>query len=366
MRSLAIPAIAALSALITPTLAQTSTLCNPIKEKGCPDVHALGGNATFAFNDTLYPKIWDQKNAGKVDWSEKGATFTIERSGESPQINSKFYMLFGRLEVVMRMAKGKGVISTAILQSENLDEIDWEFKGDANLAMTNYYGKGRNESTGRGKDFEMEDSPHDGFHNYTIDWTKERLQWWLDGKMVRELKYEEAEGGVEYPQTPMNARIGIWAAGDKDKNMPGVVEWAGGETNFKEAPFTAWLQSVYAEDYTTGAKAYSWEDMDASGSWEKVKIIEGKSPILKEYQKPSGVRNRWHALSPGVQAGIIIGCIAAVALAALIILFCCIKQRRAGRKAAAAYEAQQSKEQAELLEYRGAPGMNGKMGYNRI
>lgn len=33
------------------------------------------------------------------------------------------------------------------------------------------------------------------------------------------------------------------------------------------------LQSVYAEDYTS-AKEYSWENMDESGSWEKVKIIE--------------------------------------------------------------------------------------------
>ena len=33
------------------------------------------------------------------------------------------------------------------------------------------------------------------------------------------------------------------------------------------------LQSVYAQDYTT-AKEYSWENMDSSGSYEKVKIIE--------------------------------------------------------------------------------------------
>lgn len=203
MLSLAVPVLAALSAILPTTLAQTSTKCNPLFEKGCPDVHALGGNATFHFNDTLYRKIWEPRNDGKVDWSEKGATFTIERSGHAPQIDSKFYMLFGRLEVVMRMARGKGIISTAILQSENLDEIDWEFRGDADLAMTNYYGKGRNESKGRGEDFEMESSPHDSFHNYTIDWTKERLQWWLDGKMLRELKYEDAEGGEEYPQSPM-------------------------------------------------------------------------------------------------------------------------------------------------------------------
>jgi hypothetical protein len=365
MLSLAVPAVALLSALLPTTLAQTSTLCNPTKEKGCPSVPALGGNATFNFNDTLYEKLWDQKNNGKIDWSEKGATFTIERSGDSPQIDSKFYLLFGRVEVVMKAAPGPGIISTAILQSEDLDEIDWEFKGDNATAMTNYYGKGRNETQGRGKDFEM-DMPSEGFHNYTLDWTKERLQWWLDGKMLRELKYEEAEGGKEYPQTPCNLRIGIWAAGDKDKNAPGVVEWAGSETDFSKAPFTMTLQSVYAQDFTT-AKEYSWENMDESGSWEKVKIIEGKSELLEEYWKPSGVRNRWSALPKGAQIGIICAIIGVVVLAAAILLFYCIKQRRQGRRDAAAYEAQQNKEAAELLEYRGAqmPG-SGKMGYNRI
>ena len=33
------------------------------------------------------------------------------------------------------------------------------------------------------------------------------------------------------------------------------------------------VQEVYVKDYTS-AKEYSWEDMDSSGSWEKVKIIE--------------------------------------------------------------------------------------------
>jgi flagellar basal body-associated protein FliL len=87
---------------------------------------------------------------------------------------------------------------------------------------------------------------------------------------------------------------------------------------------------------------------------------------MEEYEKPSGVRNRWNALSKGAKVGIIIAAISVVAIAALVILFCCIKQRRAGRRAAAAYEAQQSREQAELLEYKGQSMGNGKMGYNRI
>jgi hypothetical protein len=52
-----------------------------------------------------------------------------------------------------------------------------------------------------------------------------------------------------------------------------VVEWAGGETNFGEGPFTMSVHTVYAKDYTE-AKEYSWEGMDASGSWEKVKVVK--------------------------------------------------------------------------------------------
>lgn len=119
----------------------------------------------------------------------------------------------------------------------------------------------------------MEKPPQDGFHNYTIDWTKERIQWWVDGKQLRELKFNEALDGKNYPQTPMNIRIGAWSGGDVENNDKYTVEWAGGETNFDEGPFFMQIQQVYAKDYTS-AKEYSWENMDSSGSFEKVKVVE--------------------------------------------------------------------------------------------
>jgi hypothetical protein len=33
--------------------------------------------------------------------------------------------MFGYFEVVMRAANGTGIVSTAILESDDLDEIDW-------------------------------------------------------------------------------------------------------------------------------------------------------------------------------------------------------------------------------------------------
>lgn len=223
----------------------------------------------------MNPNIWKKENAGSVDYSDKGTTFTVDRRGDAPYIQSTFYLFFGRSEVIMKAAPGQGIVSSAILQSEDLDEIDWEFLGgNKTTVLTNYYGKGNNTyDPARGKDFTVDAAPQDDFHNYTIDWTKERIQWWLDGKMIRELKYADALNGDNYPQTPMNIRLGVWAGGDTENNPEDTVTWAGGETNFDDGPFTMTVQKVYAQDYTT-AKEYSWENMDASGSWEKVKVIE--------------------------------------------------------------------------------------------
>lgn len=288
MKSLTLSALAALATLLPTTLAQTHTECFPLNTTGCPNMQALGSNATFNFIKTGIPsndKVWRKQNNGKIDWAEKdGATFTIERSGDSPMVQSRFYMLFGRLEVVMKAAKGRGIVSSAILQSEALDEIDWEFLGtNTTHALTNYFGKGNTTSFDRGKEFPMA-APQDEFHNYTIDWTKERIQWWLDDKLLRTLVPSEALNGKNYPQTPMNVRLGMWAGGDSRNNAAGVVEWAGGETNFGEGPFTMSVQQVYAKDYTE-AKEYSWEGMDASGSWEKVKVVKYVSPLYS-YLKP--------------------------------------------------------------------------------
>lgn len=275
MYSRALSAAALLASSLLPTaLAQTSTKCNPLSEKNCPDMQALGGNNTFDFNKDFNPNVWHQMNQGTVEHRDNFTAFTVQYQGDAPTIQSSFYIFFGRVEIVMKAASGQGIVSSAILQSECLDEIDWEFLGtNTTHALTNYFGKGNTTDYNRGKDFKMKSAPQDEYHNYTIDWTKERIQWYIDDEMVRELKYEDALGGKNFPQTPMNVRLGAWSGGDVDNNNKYTVEWAGGPTDFKKAPFTMTVQTVYVQDYTT-AKTYSWADMDSSGDWQKVKVIK--------------------------------------------------------------------------------------------
>lgn len=42
----------------------------------------------------------------------------------------------------MKSAAGQGIISSIVIQSDDLDEIDWEWIGSNNtIAQSNYFGK---------------------------------------------------------------------------------------------------------------------------------------------------------------------------------------------------------------------------------
>ncbi len=160
--------------------------------------------------------------------------------------------------------------TAVVLESDDLDEIDLEFVGsNTTHAENNYYSKGNTtDAYERAKWYPMAAAPQDGFHNYTTRWTKESLDWYIDGNIVRTLAYADADGGKSYPQTPMNVRIGVWAAGDP-KNSNYTVAWAGGEINYDKGPYTMYVQSIRATDYSTGS-TYTYGD--TTGDWQSIKI----------------------------------------------------------------------------------------------
>lgn len=238
-------------------------------DEDCPPHDALSTNYTSKFTEPLNDVIWNN-TAGKILTGDDGAEFKIKSKLQSPTLQSHFYIFFGRLEVHMKAATGRGIVSSVVIQSETLDEIDWEWVGsDQKRVQSNYYGKG-NDTTYDRVDYHDVDEPMNRFHNYTIHWTKERLEWWIDEELVRTLLYEDALDGRNYPQTPSTVRLGIWPAGDP-KNSPGTIEWAGGEVDYDAGPYTMTVKQLSVEDFSSG-KQYAYSDR--SGSWDSVDIIE--------------------------------------------------------------------------------------------
>lgn len=356
-------AVAALHALLGLVAAQTYTSCNPLNST-CPPDPALGTTfkQTFSSGSSLSSDYWKIDAGPSLSFGDSGADFAIYGHGDSPTIQSNYYIFWGRVEVIMKAAAGQGIISSIVLLSDDLDEIDWEVMGgNTTYIETNYYGKG-NVSQINSEYFPC-DGPQESFHNYTTVWTSEQIEWHLDGTIVRTLPYSQAvqNGNTIYPQTPCYLKLGSWAGGDPSE-PPGTIAWAGGQVNYDQGPFTMTIQSVKVTDGTLNASSYSYQGH--SGNWQSIKITEGQSTASQKIHAPPPltVRQRWNQLPTGAKIAIVCGSVAVAAILLGILTYCCIKRRKQGRKERALLDAQWDRDEAELLEHkrRWANGEYGK------
>lgn len=241
--------------------------CNPLTSSCDPDP-ALGSSIidTFTSESDNYAK----QQTGQLIYSSNGLQMEIAKRFDNPSIKSNFYLMFGKVEVVMQAAKGKGVVSSFYLQSNDLDEIDIELLGgDPYEFQSNFFSKGNVETYDRGEFHSTPDSALDKFHTYTIEFTKDFVTWSFDGDVVRTLLPDNGQG---FPQTPMYIMAGAWVGGDPS-NEPGTIEWAGGLTDYSEAPFNMYIKSIIAADYSTGTE---YKYTDQSGDWTSIEAVGGK------------------------------------------------------------------------------------------
>ncbi|OAL35432.1 hypothetical protein AYO20_05282 [Fonsecaea nubica] len=258
-----------LCSLIPRTEAQTYSSCNPLLQSGCPADPALGRTVDVDFTAGSSSEFGA---SGAVSYTSDGAAFTISQHGDAPTLSSNWYIMFGHVDYVVKAAPGTGIVSAAILQSDCLDEIDWEWiGGDNTQAQSNYFGKGITTTGYNRGAFHGAPNNHDEFHTYSIDWTADQIVWSIDGTTVRVMTQDQAEAG-QYPQTPMYVKLGTWAGGDSS-NPEGTIQWAGGVTDYSAGPFTMYVRSVHVTDYSTGSQ-YTYSG--TSGTWQSISSTGGQ------------------------------------------------------------------------------------------
>lgn len=243
-----------------------SAACNPLKET-CDPVPALA--ASFKEDFSSKSEYFDELVSKGLEYSDDGLAFSLTERFDNPSIKSNFYMMFGKVEVVMKGATGQGIISSFYLQSDDLDEIDIELFGtDTTQFQSNYFSKGNTSSYTRGGYHDIPSDPTQEYLTYTIDWSKDSLSWAVNGVVYRTLYPNDPQG---YPQSPMAIFAGIWAGGDSS-NAAGTIEWAGGETTYGPT-YTMNIKSLIVTDYSTGKE---YEYSDKSGDWTSINAIDGQ------------------------------------------------------------------------------------------
>ncbi|KJZ79045.1 hypothetical protein HIM_01818 [Hirsutella minnesotensis 3608] len=193
--------------------------------------------------------------SGKVSYDGDGASFTVAQGGDAPQLGSLFYIMFGRVEITIKAAPGAGIVSSLVLESDDLDEIDVEWLGsNPDEVQSNYFGKGQTTTYNRGQ-----------FH------------------------------------------------GDPARNAPGTVEWARGPTDYAKGPFAMHVRSVVVADYSSG-RQYRYRDQ--SGAWSSIEAVGGAVNMTSEgkiMRDPSAAPPGLRASTP-LAAGALLTSLLAAAL----------------------------------------------------
>ncbi len=221
-----------------------------------------------------------------ITYDSRGAIAAMDGVSQSPTLRSDNYLFFGRVDVEMQAGAGKGIVTSIVLLSDDLDEIDFETVGfDNKQIQSNYFSKGDDSVFNRGG-FHAVDNPLGAIHKYSFEWTPEKIDWIINGAVVRTLT--RAAVGDAFPQSPMQVKLGAWVAG-YEGNRPGTLEWVGGVADFSNGPSTAIYKSIKVVDYAGGSSAtskdvkeYVYGDKTGSAKSIKINLKDGSSASASE------------------------------------------------------------------------------------
>jgi hypothetical protein len=110
-------AVANIATLFSTSNGQTYSNCNPLTQSTCPADTALGKAVNIDFTQGASDSFTAQ---GTPTYDSNGVSFTIRQHGDSPQLTSKWYIMFGKVDVVLKAAPGQGIVSSFVMQSDDL------------------------------------------------------------------------------------------------------------------------------------------------------------------------------------------------------------------------------------------------------
>ena len=141
---------------------------------------------------------------------------TSVRKYTSAALSTRDRYRYGRFAADLMSAKVPGLVTGMFLhRNAPRQEIDIEFVGNdtTKMLVNTFFNPGdegiRPEHGHRGTPelVELDFDAADAFHRYEIDWTPERVQWWVDGELVCE---REHWNPTPVPHLPLQFHINLW------------------------------------------------------------------------------------------------------------------------------------------------------------
>jgi len=202
--------------------------------KGKPDMYQpmdkdeSGWEESDWANQGVFNCTWRPENVSfengimTLKLAKSGGTYPYA-SGEYRTTENKYS--YGYYEVRMKAAKGAGLVAgsfftySGVFGQRDHNEIDFEILGkDPTKVQLNYYYAGTGTHDEHLKLVDLGFDASQSFHNYGFAWTRNSIEWYVDGKSV----YKATQ---DIPKDPCNIMANFW---------PGTSEvsgWLGGVYN---------------------------------------------------------------------------------------------------------------------------------------
>lgn len=171
------------------------------------------------------------------------------------ELFSQQAVLYGRMEMRMRMARGSGILSTFFTYKNGSEgaqtfweEIDIEVfgKDDATTWQSNII-TGLGTRTTTEAEHTHTSSLADAYHTYALEWTPDYVAWYLDSSEIRRVESSQ----VSDLTNPQSLRFNIWAAN--------LVDWVG-DFDTSALPQYQYVNWISYSRYENGEFVHEWTD----------------------------------------------------------------------------------------------------------
>ncbi|HYO52305.1 family 16 glycosylhydrolase [Archangium sp.] len=188
----------------------------------------------------------------------------------SGELASTRFHGYGRYEVRMKPARGPGTMTSFSLTTgpfdwTRWDEIDMAFLGlNTRRFLVNYITDGQRHDTGLDLPFDAADD----FHTYGIEWTRDAIHWYVDGKRV----HTETGARGPLPSQPGRILTNFWPGVG-----PATESWMG-HFDYPGRPLASTYEGIR---HGPAAPTEVLEDFETTGTWAVT-------------AEPGGKINTWH------------------------------------------------------------------------
>jgi len=220
----------------TPTSCEPSPLCQSATHTFPDNSRILTNASHYDGNATAHDWVVDKGNILNTNQNGGELALTLTQDNGGTRISSTRYLHYGTVTARLKTGRWPGVVTAFITMSDAKDEIDWEFPGNQTTqGQTNFYWLGV-LNYNNGLTINNLTDTFSNYHDYTIDWQSDTLNFLIDGKLDRTVSKSDLKDA--YPSTPARVQLSLWPAGI-NTSAPGTVQWAGGMINWNDPDYIA-------------------------------------------------------------------------------------------------------------------------------